>query len=45
MNQETAQMQANVIVEEVPSAPFTSDARIPSRDRVVSRDLLDRWAR
>ncbi len=38
-------MQANVIVEEPPSAPFTTDARIPPRDRVVSRDLLDRWAR
>lgn len=39
-------MSATTIeVEAVPAAPDHADPRIPPRDRVVTRELMDRWAR
>jgi crotonobetaine/carnitine-CoA ligase len=33
------------LVQPAPHTPESSDPRIPPRDRVVARDLLERWAR
>ena len=37
-------MTLHIDVEQSPDVPETGDPRVPSRSRVVSRDLLDRWA-
>lgn len=38
-------MQLDITVEPGIDAPFTTDPRIPPRDHVVTRDLVERWAR
>ncbi|MFP5460038.1 MAG: AMP-binding protein [Gammaproteobacteria bacterium] len=38
-------MAGPFVVEPCPQAPQAADPRIPPRDRVVTRELLDRWAR
>ena len=36
-------MELELSVEECPITPPTTDSRIPPRDQVVVRDLIDRW--
>lgn len=38
-------MNVRISVEECPHKPEATDPRIPARDHVVTRDLMDRWAR
>ncbi|HWS73632.1 MAG TPA: AMP-binding protein [Quisquiliibacterium sp.] len=38
-------MQAAVQIEECPDTPQAADPRIPPRDRVVTRALMERWNR
>ena len=38
-------MESTLSVADYPSAPQTTDPRIPPRDHVVVRDLIERWNR
>ncbi|HWS76487.1 MAG TPA: AMP-binding protein [Quisquiliibacterium sp.] len=38
-------MEPSIIVEDGVDTPFTTDPRIPPRDSVVVRNLVERWAR